>query len=114
MNSEDIKKIAESMGYDTRYIWDGVIEVLVSCDEVGMEDWQIFDPYQDDSDTFMVLSVLVSLCPKMLVVHNLQERGFEVNGFKHGPCATDVCTSGEVKVLNEAICKAYLSLIKGE
>lgn len=100
MYSEDIKKIAESMGYDTRYIWDGVIEILISCDEVGMEDWQIFDPCKDDADAFKVLEALVD--------KDVQQAISLMRSFKY---AQENCPQSKINI-KLSICDAYLSLIE--
>ena len=112
MNNSDIKLIAEGLGLEIRHINDN--------DKVFIEEdsgkWKgagnrIFNPLENWSDCGIVLEALVKETTKLgrsLKLfdwgNNPSEWGWEVEG-------AHITRSHDLK---QAICQAYLSILKGE
>jgi len=114
MDNEDILKIAEGMEIYARMDCDDVIVYKYNADTDRYRYQAPFDPLNNWNDCGLVLEALVN---KHLLIVGLQSSNnyfsvFDAVGDYELSNGSDQDFYSEDKDLKEAICKAYLVLIK--
>ena len=101
---EDIKKIAESLGLSNPVIVYIDKKPSVVIGAFG----EVFNPYENSADAFMVLEKLISVCRK-------RELEFSFNIFSDAPFEIWIGANYFwADDLEYAVCTAYLSLIESK
>ena len=111
---EQIKRIAEGMGFETRQGIEMVV-IALGVSEWHEEVWEEFDPFENDGHAFKVLEALVKrasleLCGQILLrdLATFDDPKYFVAARKTGGSFVESVESD----FKSTICEAYLSLIQ--